>query len=185
MIYHNNILLKNGQACKIRNAEGSDAQEVLDNYKLTHGQTDFLSSYADEKFVTAEQEKEYLSLKKENPRAAFLVAEINNRIIGTAMIDCIRDAEKIRHRCTFGVSIERAWWGNGVGRALTQACIDCAQAAGYGQMELAVVSENARAISLYESVGFIEYGRNPKAFRLRDGSWQENILMLLDLDRES
>ena len=48
-------------------------------------------------------------------------------------------------------------------------------------MELEVVSANERAVTLYESLGFAEYGRNPKGFRTRDGQWQELILMRLEL----
>lgn len=35
--------------------------------------------------------------------------------------------------------------------------------------------------SLYKSVGFTEYGRNPKGFLSRSGAWQELVLMRLDL----
>ena len=44
-------------------------------------------------------------------------------------------------------------------------------------MELEVVAENRSAIALYESVGFEEYGRNPKGFRSRFTGWQEVVLM--------
>ena len=36
---------------------------------------------------------------------------------------------------------------------------------------------------VYESVGFREYGRNPKGFRSRLSGWQELVLMRLELDR--
>ena len=49
------------------------------------------------------------------------------------------------------------------------------------QIELVVVSENIPAIKLYESVGFVEYGRNPKGFRNRQGKWQELVLMRKEL----
>ena len=88
----------------------------------------------------------------------------------------------MKHRASFGISIDKAWWGLGIGRALTEACIECAKAAGYSQMELGVIADNKRALSLYRSVGFTEYGRNPRGFRTRDGRWQEDILMRLELD---
>ena len=81
----------------------------------------------------------------------------------------------------FGISIDEAWWGLGIGRALTEACIECARAAGYVQLELGVVADNVRAVSLYKSVGFVEYGRNPKGFLTRDGRYQENLHMRLEL----
>ena len=48
-------------------------------------------------------------------------------------------------------------------------------------MELDVVSQNARARSLYEKAGYQIYGENPKAFRLRDGSYQSLVLMQKEL----
>ena len=82
----------------------------------------------------------------------------------------------------FGISIDRAYWGRGIGRALTEACIECAKTAGYTQLELDVVAENTAARMLYEHVGFTEYGRNPRGFHTRSGAWQELILMRLELD---
>ena len=109
------------------------------------------------------------------------MAEVDGSIAGTAGIDLIREAEKTRHRASFGISIDRAWWGLGIGRALTEACIECARTAGYTQMELEAVADNARAIALYRSEGFEEYGRNPRGFRSRTAGWQELVLMRLEL----
>ena len=52
---------------------------------------------------------------------------------------------------------------------------------GYGKKLLDYTLEKATA--LYESVGFVEYGRNPKGFRSRLAGWQELVLMRLELDR--
>ena len=81
--------------------------------------------------------------------------------------------------------MDKAYWGLGVGRALTKACIECAKRAEYAQLELEVVAENRSAIALYESVGFVEYGRNPKGFRSRLTGWQEVVLMRLELGEQS
>ncbi len=88
---------------------------------------------------------------------------------------------KVAHRAEFGVSVLKAYWGMGIGRALTQACIRCAREAGYVQLELSVVADNARAIALYQHAGFVEYGRNPKGFRSRTAGFQEVISMRLEL----
>ena len=44
------------------------------------------------------------------------------------------------------------------------------------------MAENRRALRLYESAGFREYGRNPRGFRSRRGGWQELVLMRLELN---
>jgi ribosomal protein S18 acetylase RimI-like enzyme len=70
----------------------------------------------------------------------------------------------------------------GIGRALTEACIDCTKKAGYFQLELSVVAANISAISLYKNEGFVEYGRNHRGFRSRTSGWQGIILIYLVLD---
>lgn len=67
-------------------------------------------------------------------------------------------------------------------RQRLEACIECARNAGYVQLELEAVAENKNALALYKSVGFREYGRNPKGFRSRVSGWQELVLMRLELD---
>ena len=182
MTYSKTVTLKDGRTCTVRNGEEQDAEAVRDNFILTHEQTEFLSTYPDETPFTVEYEQAYLKKKKEDGREAELVAEVDGVIAGTAGVGQIRAADKMKHRASFGISIDKAWWGLGIGRALTEACIECAKAAGYSQMELGVIADNKRALSLYRSVGFTEYGRNPRGFRTRDGRWQEDILMRLELD---
>ena len=88
----------------------------------------------------------------------------------------------MRHRANFGISIEQAFWGLGIGREMLRVCIECAKAAGYAQLELEAVADNERAIALYQSEGFIECGRNPKGFRSRTSGWQALVHMRLELD---
>ena len=105
----------------------------------------------------------------------------DGRVVATAGVDAVGTRDKLRHRAEFGVSVLRAYWGLGLGRALTEACIQCAKEAGYEQIELTVVAENKRAIALYRKAGFVEFGRNPRGFRSRTSGYQEIIHMLLAL----
>lgn len=43
---------------------------------------------------------------------------------------------------------------------------------------LTVRSDNARAIHLYEKVGFERYGIQPRAFKLKDGTYRDEIIMV-------
>ena len=61
------------------------------------------------------------------------------------------------------------------------ACIECARAAGYEQIELNVVAENELAIAMYEKAGFVEYGRNPRGFKSRLTGYQELVYMRMEL----
>ena len=182
MEYNSTVTLKNGRICRLRNGTASDGQALLDEFNLAHEQTDYLLTYPGEHSYTAQQEADFLQAKTDSADEIELLAELDGKIVGCAGINCVGRKEKIRHRAEFGISVDKAYWGLGIGRALTEACIECAKKAGYVQLELEVVAENRSAIGLYESVGFVEYGRNPKGFRSRFISWQEVVLMRLELE---
>ena len=181
MNYKKILILKDRSACILRNGTDADGQAAWANFNLTHSQTDYLLSYPEENSFTAEQEAQFLKEKTESEDEIEILAEVDGCVVGTAGIERVGAKEKVRHRASFGISVDQAWWGLGIGRALTEACIECAREAGYAQLELDVVAENTRAITLYQSEGFVEYGRNPKGFRSRGSGWQELVLMRLDL----
>ena len=185
MIYHKTITLKDGRTCVLRNGTAEDGPTLLDIFNLTHAQTDYLLTYPEESAFTAQQEAEYLQRKTESADEIEILAELDGTLIGSAGVDCVGRKEKTRHRAEFGISVDRAYWGLGVGRALTDACIECARTAGYVQLELQAVAENKTALALYRRMGFVEYGRNPKGFRSRSTGWQELVLMRMELDNQA
>ena len=181
MKYHKTITLKNGMECCLRNGTESDGQAVLENFNLTHAQTDYLLSYPDENSFDATQESRFLKEKAESENEIEIIAVVDGVVVGTAGIEAVGSKYKVRHRAEFGISIAEEFWGLGIGRALMDACIECARNAGYVQLELNVVAENVRAVSMYERAGFSEYGRNPKGFHSRMAGFQEVIYMSLEL----
>ena len=181
MKYEQRITLKNGNEAWLRNGDASDGNAVFDIFNATHAETDYLLSYPDENSFDPEQEAHFLEEKTKSPNEIEIIAFIDGKIAGMAGIGAIGTKYKVKHRAEFGISILKEYWGLGLGRALTEACIQCARDAGYVQMELNVVSENKRAISLYQNLGFAEFGRNPKGFLSRTSGFQELIYMLLEL----
>lgn len=182
MDYFKTIQLKNGKICCLRSGSAADAEEALSVFNQTHAETDFLLTYPEENSFTVQQESEFLAEKFSNENEIEIVAEIDGRIVGTAGFEAVGAKLKIRHRADFGISILKEYWGLGIGRALTLACIDCAREAGYAQLELNVVGENESAIRLYESCGFVEYGRNPKGFVSKVSGYQELVYMRKELE---
>lgn len=182
MIFTKTIILKDGKTCVLRNGTEQDGQALLDIYNLTHAQTDYLLSYPDESTLTSEQEAQFLKEKSESENEIEILAVIDGIVVGSAGLGCVGKHEKVKHRAEFGISVDKAYWGLGIGRALLEACIECVRDVGFAQLELEVVAENEKALALYESVGFEEYGRNPKGFHSRLSGWQELVLMRLDLE---
>ena len=181
MTYHEIIQLKNGASCCLCNGTVADGQAVLDNFILTHAETDNLLTYPEETTLTAAQEGAYLQAKTESPNEVEILAIVDGKVAGTAGISAVSGFYKLQHRAEFGISIAKEFWGLGIGQALTAACIGCARKAGYTQLELDVVADNASALALYKKFGFVEYGLNPKGFRSRSTGYQELVLMRLAL----
>lgn len=181
MRYSETIQLKDGRECTLRNGTAADGEAVLEVFQLTHGETDFLLTYPDENSFDSQGEGEFLRKMEESDGGIELIAIVDGQVVGTAGFEPVGSKYKVRHRAEFGISVARAFWGLGIGRAMTEVCIRLAKQAGYTQLELDVVADNRNAVGLYESVGFREYGRNPKGFRSRETGWQELVLMRLEL----
>ena len=175
------VLLTGGVELLVRNAVASDARALRETTQRTHAETDYLLSYPDEQSVDDEQEACSLEEAERSGNEVELVAVIDGRIVGSAGITAVGGRRKVVHRARFGISILKEHWGMGIGRVLMEASIDCARRAGYTQLELEVVADNERALSLYRRAGFEEYGRNPRGYRSASSGYQELVHMRLEL----
>ncbi|MCR4939788.1 MAG: GNAT family N-acetyltransferase [Treponemataceae bacterium] len=181
MEYEQRIQLRNGKEAVIRNGNETDGKTVFEVFNRTHAETDYLLSYPEENSFDPEQEAQFLKEKTISSNETELVAVIDGKIAGTAGIEAVGNKYKVKHRAEFGISVLKEYWGLGLGKALTMACIQCARDAGYDQLELNVVAENERALSLYRTLGFVEFGRNPRGFNSKNTGYQELIYMRLQL----
>ncbi|WP_296503534.1 GNAT family N-acetyltransferase [uncultured Actinomyces sp.] len=181
MRYAETVILKDGVELLVRNAVASDARALRDIMQRTHAETDYLLSCPDEQSVDDEQEARSLAETERSDNEVELVAVLDGRIVGSAGIAAVGGRCKVVHRARFGISILKEHWGMGIGRVLTDTCIDCARRAGYTQLELEVVADNERALSLYRRAGFEEYGRNPRGYRSTASGYQELVHMKLEL----
>ena len=176
-----NKILKGGQVCILRSAEGADAEAFVRYSLQVRTETDYLLAGVDEAEHDPVKMVQRLETAKNSPTDIQICAFVDGALVGSAGVTLIRNRRKMLHRAEFGISILQAYNGLGIGNALTEQCIACAKQAGFLQLELEVVAENASAVKLYASAGFREYGRNPRGFRARTG-WQEVILMRLELE---
>ena len=181
MRYAKTVLLKSGVELLVRNAVASDARALRDVMQRTHAETDYLLSYPDEQGSDDEQEARSLAETERSGNEVELVAILDGRIVGSAGVTAVGSRRKVVHRARFGISILKEHWGMGIGRVLMESCIDSARRAGYAQLELEVVADNQRALSLYRRAGFEEYGRNPRGYRSASSGYQELVHMRLEL----
>ena len=181
MRYAKTVLLRGGVELLVRNAVASDARALRETMQRTHAQTDYLLSYPDEQSGDDEQEARSLEETERSGNEVELIAVVDERIVGSAGITAVGGKRKVGHRARFGISVLQEYWGMGIGRVLMETCIGCARRAGYAQLELEVVADNQRALSLYRRAGFEEYGRNPRGYRSAAAGYQELVHMRLEL----
>jgi L-amino acid N-acyltransferase YncA len=70
--------------------------------------------------------------------------------------------------------------GRGVGRALMEALVASAEAAGIWTIHAGMFPENAASVALHESLGFRLVGRFERVAQL-DGAWRDTVLLELRL----
>jgi len=88
------------------------------------------------------------------------------------------EREKTRHRGDiWGVYVAPDARGTGVGRRLMEHVLDYARTQVL-QVHLAVTASNAAAVALYEHLGFIRYGTEPRALKVNGRYLDEHLMVL-------
>jgi len=100
---------------------------------------------------------------------------LDGTIVGMAGLHVA--AGKRRHSASLGMSVDDAYHGRGIGRKLLEALLDVADNyLGLTRVELEVLVDNARAIRLYERMGFEHEGCKRKAI-FRGGRYVDAYVM--------
>ena len=87
-------------------------------------------------------------------------------------------AAAVKHCGALGMGVHSAHRGQGIGKQLLVATIAHAQRNGITRVELEVREDNAAAIRLYESAGFVHEGRKRKGMRF-DNQYFDTLIMSL------
>lgn len=114
----------------------------------------------------------------DNPESAhYLVAVIDERVVGMVSIDTFPNRPRRKHAGAIGISVHEEWQGKGVGGALMRAILDLADNwLNLTRLELEVYADNEAAIHLYERFGFeVEGTLREHAFR--DGTYVDAKIM--------
>lgn len=175
------IAMRDGTHCLLRTPLPEDAEQFLPFMKVTATETVFMLRYPEEITLTVEEERDFLQKKLDAPGSGFLSAWVGGRLVGNASFYPVGPHLKVKHRASFGIAIIKEYWGRGLGEVLLNEIVVAAASAGYEQIELEVVADNARAVALYEKCGFIRYGTRPNAFQYKDGGYSDEHLMVRKL----
>ncbi len=118
---------------------------------------------------------------KMDPAGLMLVAcaTVNGQeqIVGMIGLHLVQPGLRRAHVRGLGISVAKAWQGQGVGQLLMASALHWAdQWAGILRIELTVLVDNARAIALYEQHGFVREGKM-RGHILREGVYADTFMM--------
>ena len=98
-----------------------------------------------------------------------VVADEDGSAVGLCTVRLKNPTREAAHVGVLGISISKGWRGKGLGRSLMVSTLDRAKAR-FRIIELCAFATNARALALYESLGFRRWGLQPRATRRGTGT---------------
>ena len=170
----------NGQNITLRSPGKQDAETFSEVRDITYRETYFLARYPEETDFTADAAEAMISDIAERRE------EFDRSVSERAddwLCHGLKEGNhiKFRHKAGIGIFILQKYCGIGLGRQLMEYAIENARKTELEQLKLGVFDDNVAAIRLYEKLGFREWGREPHAFKLKDGSYRDEIQMVLFL----
>ena len=169
--------LPNGIVLTVRSLCADDAEALSAFRNATYSETHFMARYPEEG-ASLEAMRNGLAGSGESPVNFEVGTFAGEKLVGEFGVAQVRPHIKYRHRAVMGISVRKDHWGCGLGSFLMQLAVDQTRANGFEQLELGVYSDNTRAIHLYEKFGFACCGTMPHAFKLKDGTYRDEIMMV-------
>lgn len=176
---------KNGIRYTLKSPESTDAEKMIDYLKATASETEYGLSYPEELDFSIKDEEDFIAHYCADKGSIMISAFDGDRLVGNASLTCVMQKKKTLHRATFGMAILQSEWGQGLGKKILSELITFATQAGYELLELEVASTNAPAVSLYKKLGFVIYGERPHSLKLKDGTYCDELLMVLHLKQKT
>ncbi|MBY0599501.1 GNAT family N-acetyltransferase [Bacillus bingmayongensis] len=176
MIINKQEFYVNGMRYTVRSALEKDAKDLSDLRLQIDGETENMDREKGEAFIDIPGFEEIIQTDTESPRNLFLVAVVNERIVGFSRCEGVY-LKRFSHKVEFGVCVLKEFWGHGIGKNLLQESICWADANGITKIALNVLETNDKAITLYKKLGFEIEGVLKNDKRLANGKYYNTIIM--------
>lgn len=161
----------------ITRAEATDGPDVLALYERVLREDRYFIAGIEELDYTPEGMSAKIRRLNSMDNSVFLVARVNRGLAGAMKIQG-SNLRRCRHVGALEIFVDATYRGGGVGRALMAAALQWAEETpALSKVCLNVFDDNARAIGLYRSLGFVEEGRREGQYRERDGTLRADVMM--------
>lgn len=109
----------------------------------------------------------------------YLAARVNGELVGGATIE--PGLGKASHVAYFGTYLKRRFRSMRIGTRLLKKIIEIAQQKEFEMIKLTVFQTNQQGFRLYKKFGFREVGRIKGGVKFLDGTYTDEIIMVLSL----
>lgn len=161
----------------IREGRSEDAEQIIAYLQELAEEPDIDIAVAPGEFnMTVEEERKFIKEHRDADNSILLVVEADGQIVG--VLNCMGGKRKAnRHATLLGISLHKDWRDQGIGHEFMERAIEWAKGTGIvTRIELFVFARNARAIHLYEKVGFVREGYCRKAL-YKNGEYIDVLVM--------
>lgn len=174
-----------GQRLSIRPAVPADAAAVVALYRTVLEEGRYFITRAGELTDTPERRAALLQALAQQDNALCLVAHLQaappaQDLPALVGMISIRGGilSRMRHVGKLEIFVSEAARGQGVGRALMAAGLDWAEANPIlRKIGLSVFADNARAVALYQALGFEQEGHRRGEYAEADGTLRDELLL--------
>jgi ribosomal protein S18 acetylase RimI-like enzyme len=160
----------------VRSAIEKDAKNLSEVRLQIDGETENLDREKGEAYIDESSFKQIIKEDTESISNLFLVAEVNDRIVGFSRCEGNK-LNRMSHKVEFGVCVLKEYWGYGIGKNLLKESIHWADTNEIKKITLNVLETNDKAIKLYKKYGFEVEGILKKDKILSDGNYYNTILL--------
>ncbi len=182
LIPEETFTLPSGETLILRSVTAEYALQLAEHRTATSRETYFMARYPEECRYDLAELSDTIQQMEDSDTEFSVTAFDGETIVGDLCVRHISGHIKTRHRYGLGISIRKQYCNGGLGSRMMEIAMETARKNGIMQVELGVFDDNPRAIALYRKNGFIEWGRQPRAFQLKDGTFHDEIMMVRRFD---
>lgn len=151
----------------IRPVDLDDARSIINLQQDIDAESNFMLFGQDECKMTVQSLRKRINEWKKTDNSGMFVGILNGQFAGFLLL-LAGPSPRTRHRASLVIGVREAFHGNGVGTSLMNKAETWAQEVGIRRIELTVVEDNERAISLYKKMGYTIEGTRTNSFFIQD-----------------
>ncbi len=155
----------------IRAARSDDAADIAEiwNYNIRHTANTFTTDLKTIDALSAD------IAQRQNEGKAFLVAELDGRVVGFATYFQFRNGPGYAHTAEHSLMLAEGLQGRGIGRALMDKLEQHARAAGMHSLIAGVSGENPSGAAFHKSIGYSQIAVLPEV-GCKFGRWMDLVV---------